>query len=75
MKVKDVISKIVDNYYPVVVEVFDRNTHLIKVKYTIKPHAVDFTNIPEDVWDTEVGMVIPFFDSLVISVLEREVLA
>ena len=72
MKVKDIISKMVDNYYPVVVEVFDRNTHLIKVRYKIEPHSGDFTNIPEDVWDTEVDMVIPYFDSLAICVWEVE---
>lgn len=71
MKVGDIISKTVDNYMKIVVEVFDRDTNLIKTRYTIKPHSVNFTNIPEDVLETEVGMIIVHFDSLVISVWER----
>lgn len=71
MKVKDVISTMVDNYLKIVVEVFDRETHLIKERYYIKPHAVDFTSIPEVVWDTKVGMIVLHYDSLVISVEER----
>ena len=70
MKVKDIISHMVDNYRKVVVEVFDSKTHLIKDRFVIQPHAVDFTNIPESVWESEVGMIVVHFDSLVISVGE-----
>lgn len=70
MKVKDIISRTVDNYIKIVVEVFDNNTHLIKERYYIQPHATNFTNIPEKVWETEVGMIVLHFDSLVISVNE-----
>ena len=70
MKVKDIISHIVDNYYKIVVEVFDKNTQLIKDRYYIKPHAVDYSNIPHDVWYKEVDMIVVHFDSLVISVEE-----
>lgn len=71
MKVKDILSKTVDNYMKIVVEVFDPDTNLIKERYTIEPHHANFTNIPEDVLETEVGMIIVHFDSLVISVWER----
>lgn len=71
MRVKDILSKTVDNYMKIVVEVFDPDTNLIKTRYTIEPHRVIFTNIPEDVLETEVGMIIVHFDSLVISVWER----
>lgn len=71
MKVKDIIGKTVDNYMKIVVEVFDPDTNLIKERYPIEPHRANFTNIPEDVWETEVGMIILHFDSLVISVWER----
>lgn len=72
MKVKDIISRIVDNYYKIVIETFDSETNLIKDRYVIKPHSFDFTNIPEDVLDTEVGMIVVHFDSLVIAVEERK---
>ena len=68
MKVKDIISNMVDNYLKVVIEVFDHNTNLIKDRYYIEPHSVDFTNIPHRVWNTEVGMIVLYYDSLVISV-------
>lgn len=72
MKVKDIIPRMVDNYYKVIVEVFDSETDLIKERYTIKPHSCDFTNIPEEVWESEVGMIVVHFDSLVIAVEERK---
>ena len=67
MKVKDILSKIINNYYKIVVEVFDSETNLIKQRYYIKPHSADRSNIPPDVMEKEVGMIIPHFDSLVIS--------
>lgn len=70
MKVKDIISHIVDNYLKIVVEVFDSKTHLIKERYSIPPHANAFGGIPEDVWEMEVGMLVVHFDCLVISVME-----
>lgn len=72
MKLKDIISRIVDNYYKIVVETFDSETNLIKDRYIIKPHSCDSNNIPEDVLDTEVGMIVVHFDSLVIAVEERK---
>ena len=70
MKVKDILSKIVDNYYKIVVEAFDSETNLIKQRYYIMPHSADRSNIPPDVMENEVGMIIPHFDSLVISVID-----
>ena len=69
MKAKDVLSHIVDNYYKIVVEVFDKDTQLIKDRYYIKPHAVVSANIPSHVLDKEC-MIVVHFDSLVISVEE-----
>lgn len=71
MKVKDIISKMVDNYLKVSIEVFHPHTLSIKSKYTIEPHSIDYRNIPSDVWDMEVSMMVLYFDSLVVSVEER----
>lgn len=68
MKVKDILSKIVDNYYKIVVEVFDSETNLIKQRYYIQPHSVDRLIPHKDVMEKEVEMIIPHLDSLVISV-------
>ena len=68
MKVKDILTRIFDNYYKIVIEVFDSESNLIKVRYYIKPHATDHSNIPADVKEKEVGMIITHFDSLVIAV-------
>ena len=68
MKVKDIISHMVDNYYKVVVEAFDSDTHLIKERFIIKPHAADYSNIPENIWNSEVEMIVVHYDSLVIDV-------
>lgn len=71
MKVKDIISKMVDNYLKISIEVFHPHTLLIKNRYYIKPHSIDYGNIPNDVLDAEVDMLVLHFDSLVISVEER----
>lgn len=68
MKVKNILSRIVDNYYKIVIEVFDSESNMIKVRYYIEPHATNHFNIPADVKEKEVGMIIPHFDSLVIAV-------
>ena len=72
MKTRDIISRIVDNYYKICIEVFDPETNLIKKRHYIQPHKVVLTDIPEDVLDLEVKMIVPHFDSLVISVSERK---
>lgn len=73
MKVSDIMSRTVDNYLGTIIEVFDNDTHLIKKRYHIPAHSGDYTNIPESVWNAEVGMVIVHFDSLVISVAEEAI--
>ena len=71
MKVKDVLSKIVDNFYKIVVEVFDKETNLIKDRYYIEPHRTVVKKIPNDVMEMEVKIIIPYFDRLSICVEER----
>ena len=70
MKLKDVISKIVDNYYPITIEVFDRNTQLIEKRYKIEAHKTIFDNIPDDVKELAVEMIVPYYDSLSICVMK-----
>lgn len=70
MKVKDVLTKIVDNYYNIIIEVFDGKPGLIINRYYIRPHSCDFTNIPEDVANMDVEMIIPYYDNLSICVIK-----
>ena len=70
MKVKDILTKTVDNYYKIVIEIFDRETDLIINRYYIQPHSCDFTNIPESVANMKVEMIIPFYDRLSICVIK-----
>lgn len=71
MKVKDILSKIIDNYYQIVIEVFDNETNLIKNRYFIEPHKADASKIPDSVMEMEVGMIIPYYDRLSICVKEK----
>lgn len=71
MKVKNIISKVVDNYYPIVVEVFNSDTGLIEERYTMEAHAASSTHIPKNVLEMEVEMVIPFFNTLTICVTKE----
>lgn len=75
MKVEDFISKMVDNYLRIVVEVFDHNTHLIKDRFKIAPHATNYTNIPDSVWQSEIGMIIVHHDSVILSVSDESELS
>lgn len=72
MKVKDVMSKIVDNFHPITIEVFDRSTQLIEKRYKIEAHKTIFDNIPDDVKELEIEMIIPYYDSLSICVMKGD---
>lgn len=75
MTVKDIVCKIADNYYPIVIEVFDPETHLIKTRHKIKPHNTsDLVNTiqNESLMKMEVEMIVPFLDNLSICVKEKK---
>ena len=71
MKVKDILSKTIDNYMKIVVDVFNPYTLRIKKRHIVEPHSSYFGKIPEDVLETEVEMIVLYLDRLVISVPER----
>ena len=68
MKVKNVLRCIVDSYRKITVEVFDPTTRLIKQRYTIPPHFINHTDIPEDVLESEVNQMVNYYDGLAIIV-------
>ena len=67
MKVEEVVHKIADNYYKIVIEVFDRETNLIKERHFIEPHGT-WDKIPKDILEMEIGMITLYYDRLSIAV-------
>jgi hypothetical protein len=63
MKVCDLISKIVDNYVEIVIEEFKGKDRTGR-RWNITPHSTDYRNIPEDVWNAEVSMIVPYYTSI-----------
>lgn len=70
MTVKEFISMMLDNYRDIVVEVFDRETSLVKKKYRIEPHKCNnySVDIPEEVKKLKIGAMVLHYDSLVVTV-------
>lgn len=69
MTVRDILTKMVDSYMDIIVEVFSDVTHLIKEKYYIKPHTLP--DIPDEIMDTKVEMMVLQYTRLCISVCEK----
>ena len=70
MKVCELISKIVDSYVDIAINEYKGLEHTGR-RYIIEKHSSDFTHIPEDVWNAEVNMIVPYSDRLSIEV-EKE---
>lgn len=67
MKVKDFISKLIDNYQKIVISEWDNHKPTGR-NYTIEPHAKNYTNIPEDICGKEIVMVTLYFGMLSLEV-------
>lgn len=72
MKVKDILSCMVDSFRNITVEKFDTETHLVKERYIIPPHVMDCTNIPEDVREAEVAQMVNYYDGFSIVIKDTE---
>ena len=70
MKVCELISKIVDSYVDIAINEYKGLEHTGR-RYIIEKHSSDFTHIPEDVWNAEVNMIVPYYDRISIEI-ERE---
>lgn len=70
MKVCELISKIVDSYVDIAINEYKRLEHTGR-RYIIEKHSSDFTHIPEDVWNAEVNMIVPYYDRISIEI-EKE---
>lgn len=67
MKLKDLLSKIVDSYKTIQIDVCKG---MEQSKEFIYPHKTACTTIPEDILNATVDMIIPYYDrlSIVVSV-------
>lgn len=70
MKVCELISKIVDSYVDIAINEYKGFEHTGR-RYIIEKHSGDFTHIPEDVWNAEVNMIVPYYDRISIEI-EKE---
>ena len=67
MRVCDLISKMVDSYVDIAINEYKGLDHTGR-KYVIEKHSNDYTHIPEDVWNTEVNMIVPYYDRISIEI-------
>ena len=67
MTVGELISKIPDSYVELAINEYDGLEHTGR-RYIIEKHAKDYTHIPEDVWNKNVRMIIPYYDRIRIEV-------
>ena len=49
--------KLLNKYSAIKIEVFDRETNLIKQRYEFKPNEFQSGKLPEDIWGKEIGLV------------------
>jgi hypothetical protein len=67
MKVCELISKMVDSYVDIAINEYKGFDHTGR-RYIIEKHSNDYTGIPEDVWNAEVNMIVPYFDRISIEI-------
>lgn len=71
MKVCDLMSKIVDSYVDIAINEYKGLDHTGR-RYIVEKHSHDFTKIPEDIWNAEVSMIVPYYDRISIEVDAKE---
>ena len=69
MKVKDLISKILDNYQKIKIS----EIHGLETgeEWTIYPHSMNYENIPERIWNKEIYSIVLYYDGLYITVQDK----
>lgn len=67
MKVKDLMSKMLDSYIRISISVYKRN-EFTGERYIVEPHATDYRNIPGNIWNKEIRAMVLYYDKLSIEV-------
>lgn len=70
MKVKDLISKVLDNYQKIKISEIQRSEPTGE-EWTIYPHSMNYENIPEHIWNKEVYSIALYYDGLYITVQDK----
>ena len=65
MKVCELVNKIVDHYIDIRINEYNGTE---KREYVFKPHSIDLTKVPEDIWNAEVNMIVLHHDCISIDV-------
>jgi hypothetical protein len=71
MKVCDLISKMPDNYVDIAINEYKGLKHTGR-RYIIEKHSNDCTHIPEEIWNAEVNMIVPYYDRISIEIEAKE---
>lgn len=67
MKVCDLICKMLDHYVDIAINEYKGLDHTGR-RYIIEKHSNDYTNVPDDIWNAEVDMIVPYYDRISIEV-------
>ena len=67
MKVKDLISRIFNRNVEIAVNEYNGDEHTGR-RWIIPPRSNDCTHIPDDVWNSDVSMIVPYYERISIEI-------
>lgn len=67
MTVWELVSKMPYSYLELVINEYDGLDHTGR-RYTIEKHSTDYAHIPEDIWNKEVSIIVPYYGRISIEV-------
>lgn len=65
MKVSELMCKILDSY--IAINEYKGLKHTGR-RFIIERHSNNYTHIPDDVWNAEVNMIVPYYDRISIEI-------
>lgn len=67
MTVGELISKIPDSYVELAINEYEGVEHTGR-RWIIEKHSTVYTHVPEEIWNKEVEMIIPYYNRISIEV-------
>lgn len=67
MKVSELMCKIPDSYIDIAINEYKGPEHTGR-RFIIERHSNNYTHIPDDVWNAEVSMIVPYYDRISIEI-------
>ena len=71
MTVGELLCKMVDSYVDIAVNEY-KGAEYTGRRWIIPRHSVNYRDIPEDVWETEVSMIIPYWSHISIEIEAKD---